>query len=178
MIPGPGQIVRFCLIASIWLAVIGGGVVAYFGFGLSDKINFEVAAERKPSIRVLSVDGKLLASYGDRYGNPVEVTDLPDYVGNAFVSIEDRRFYSHFGIDPIGIMRAAWSNLMAGHVTEGGSTITQQLAKKPVPVAGTQLSAQGRRSAAVAVAGIQVHQETDFVAVSQPDLFRIGGVWH
>jgi penicillin-binding protein 1A len=129
MIPGPGQIVRFCLIASIWLAVIGGGVVAYFGFGLSDKINFEVAAERKPSIRVLSVDGKLLASYGDRYGNPVEVTDLPDYVGNAFVSIEDRRFYSHFGIDPIGIMRAAWSNLMAGHVTEGGSTITQQLAK-------------------------------------------------
>lgn len=94
--------------------VLGGGVVAYYGYGLPDKISFDVASERKPSIRVVSIDGAILATYGDRYGNPVEVRDLPDYVGQAFVSIEDRRFYDHFGIDLIGIMRAAWVNLTAG----------------------------------------------------------------
>ena len=59
----------------------------------------------------------------------VRVEDLPDYVPNAFIAIEDRRFRSHFGIDPIGLARAALQNMMAGHVVQGGSTLTQQLAK-------------------------------------------------
>lgn len=129
MIPGPEAIIRFAVILGIWGLVIGGGIVAYYGYGLPGKINFEVASERKPSIRVISVDGAVLAAYGDRYGNPVEVGDLPDYVGQAFVSIEDRRFYDHFGIDVLGILRATWVNLRSGGIAEGGSTITQQLAK-------------------------------------------------
>jgi len=59
----------------------------------------------------------------------VDVKDLPKHVPQAFVAIEDRRFYSHMGIDPRGIARAAWHNLRAGGVREGGSTITQQLSK-------------------------------------------------
>ncbi len=129
MIPGPEAIARFIVIMGIWGLVIGGGIVAYYGYGLPEKISFEVASERKPSIRVISVDGAVLGSYGDRYGNPVEVADLPDYVGQAFVSIEDRRFYNHFGIDILGILRASWVNLTSGRIAEGGSTITQQLAK-------------------------------------------------
>ena len=59
----------------------------------------------------------------------VKVEDLPDYVPNAFIAIEDRRFREHFGLDPIGMTRAALQNMMAGHVVQGGSTLTQQLAK-------------------------------------------------
>jgi penicillin-binding protein 1A len=59
----------------------------------------------------------------------VEVAKLPRHVPAAFLAIEDRRFYDHAGIDPWGIARAAWSNLRSGSVSEGGSTISQQLAK-------------------------------------------------
>lgn len=129
MIPGPEAIAKFIVLGSIWVAVLGGGVIAYYGYGLPEKVNFDVASERKPSIRVISIDGMTLASYGNRYGNPVEVRDLPEHVAQAFVSIEDRRFYDHFGIDVVGILRAAWANFTAGRIAEGGSTITQQLAK-------------------------------------------------
>jgi penicillin-binding protein 1A len=59
----------------------------------------------------------------------VRAEDLPGYVPGAFIAIEDRRFRSHFGIDPIGMARAAFQNAMTGHVVQGGSTLTQQLAK-------------------------------------------------
>ncbi|WP_430473543.1 transglycosylase domain-containing protein [Thalassospira lucentensis] len=129
MIPGPEAIAKFIVLGSIWVTVLGGGVLAYYGYGLPDKISFDVASERKPSIRIISIDGATLASYGNRYGNPVEVRNLPEYVAQAFVSIEDRRYYDHFGIDVVGIMRATWANLTSGRIVEGGSTITQQLAK-------------------------------------------------
>jgi penicillin-binding protein 1A len=59
----------------------------------------------------------------------VRTEELPDYVPNAFIAIEDRRFRSHFGVDPVGLARAAFQNMLNGHVVQGGSTITQQLAK-------------------------------------------------
>lgn len=129
VIPGPEAIAKFMVLCTIWAMVLGGGVLVYYGYGLPDKVNFAVASERKPSIRVISIDGAILATYGNRYGNPVEVRTLPDYVGQAFVAIEDRRFYDHFGIDIVGILRAAWTNLITGRIAQGGSTITQQLAK-------------------------------------------------
>lgn len=82
-----------------------------------------------PSITILSAEGKPIARRGAIIDRPVDVTALPDHVPQAFMAIEDRRFYSHPGIDPVGIIRAAWRNLVAGGVREGGSTITQQLAK-------------------------------------------------
>jgi penicillin-binding protein 1A len=59
----------------------------------------------------------------------VRIDELPPYVPQAFIAIEDRRFYSHFGVDPIGIVRAAVANILHRGVSQGGSTITQQLAK-------------------------------------------------
>ncbi|PTD24458.1 transglycosylase domain-containing protein [Sphingomonas fennica] len=82
-----------------------------------------------PSITLLSSDGKPIARKGAIIDRPVVVADLPPHVPQAFMAIEDRRFYSHWGIDPRGIARAAWRNTVAGGVREGGSTITQQLAK-------------------------------------------------
>jgi penicillin-binding protein 1A len=82
-----------------------------------------------PSVTLLSVQGNAIARRGAVIDRPVDVAKLPAHVPEAFLAIEDRRFYSHWGIDPRGIARAAWHNLRAGGVREGGSTITQQLAK-------------------------------------------------
>lgn len=128
-VPRPMLLAQIMMVLAVWAVVLCGGLTAYYGYDLTSKIDFDVATQRKPLVRIMSLDGVNLANYGDRYGHPVEVGDLPDYVGQAFVSIEDRRFYHHFGIDLIGITRALVTNIWRGHIAEGGSTITQQLAK-------------------------------------------------
>lgn len=82
-----------------------------------------------PSITLLAEDGTPIARRGAVIGKPVDVTKLPDHVAQAFIAIEDRRFYSHWGVDPRGIARAAFHNISSGGGSQGGSTITQQLAK-------------------------------------------------
>ena len=82
-----------------------------------------------PSITLLAADGSPIARRGATIGKPVDAAALPAHVGNAFLAIEDRRFRAHWGIDPQGITRAMFHNLAAGGLREGGSTITQQLAK-------------------------------------------------
>ncbi|QSR17362.1 transglycosylase domain-containing protein [Novosphingobium sp. KA1] len=81
-----------------------------------------------PQITLLAADGTPIARNGAIVDAPVEIKTLPIHVPQAFIAIEDRRFYSHWGIDPRGIARAMWSNVSGGS-TQGGSTITQQLAK-------------------------------------------------
>ncbi|HEV2563125.1 MAG TPA: PBP1A family penicillin-binding protein [Rhizomicrobium sp.] len=80
-------------------------------------------------ITLLDVHGRMIARRGLTQSAMVPVADLPAYVPNAFLAIEDRRFHYHFGLDPIGLGRAAFQNMIVGHVVQGGSTITQQLAK-------------------------------------------------
>ena len=82
-----------------------------------------------PSYTVFAADGQPIARRGAIRAEPVDVLELPPYVSQAFVSVEDRRFYRHLGIDPWGVSRAAFRNWRAGRVREGGSTISQQLAK-------------------------------------------------
>jgi penicillin-binding protein 1A len=82
-----------------------------------------------PRITLLASDGTPIARNGAIVDKPVDVTRLPPHVVQAFLSIEDRRFYSHWGIDPRGLARAAWSNAFGSGIMQGGSTITQQLAK-------------------------------------------------
>ncbi|HEY0625348.1 MAG TPA: PBP1A family penicillin-binding protein [Allosphingosinicella sp.] len=82
-----------------------------------------------PGITLVAADGTPIARRGAVTDKPVAVEDLPDHVPQAFIAIEDRRFYNHAGVDPWGIMRAAVKNVVAGGVVEGGSTISQQLAK-------------------------------------------------
>lgn len=82
-----------------------------------------------PSITLLAEDGTPIARRGAVIGAPVDVKKLPDHVAQAFIAIEDRRFYSHWGVDPRGIARAMFHNVSSGGGSQGGSTITQQLAK-------------------------------------------------
>lgn len=81
-----------------------------------------------PELTLLTADGEPFARNGAIMAEPVKVANLPAHVKQAFIAIEDRRFYSHWGIDPRGLARAALNNMGSGG-TQGGSTITQQLAK-------------------------------------------------
>lgn len=102
--------------------------MAIFATDLPD-ISSVGATERRPAITVIGDNGREVARYGDLTGDYVTVDDLPRHLIDAVLAIEDRRFYGHPGVDPIGIGRAAWSNLTSGGSLQGGSTITQQLAK-------------------------------------------------
>jgi penicillin-binding protein 1A len=82
-----------------------------------------------PRITLLAWDGTPIARNGAVVNRPVKIKQLPPHVIDAFLSIEDRRFYTHWGIDPRSIGRALWSNTFGDGITQGGSTITQQLAK-------------------------------------------------
>ena len=82
-----------------------------------------------PQITLLTSDGQPFARNGAVVDEPVKIAALPDHVKQAFMAIEDRRFYSHWGVDPRGLARALFSNLSGSGMTQGGSTITQQLAK-------------------------------------------------
>ncbi|MDR1488284.1 MAG: transglycosylase domain-containing protein [Holosporales bacterium] len=95
---------------------------------MPDLNNLQTAI-RNPSVIVQTYDGEIVASYGDMYEDVVEVKDLPKYVPEAFMAVEDKRFLYHFGVDFIGFFRALYKNFISGKVVEGGSTITQQLAK-------------------------------------------------
>ena len=118
-----------------WGAVLGllaviavVGVVIWVGAHLPAIQALEIP-KRPPTIQIVGVDGSLLASRGEMPGANVSLKDLPPYLPRAFIAIEDRRFYSHYGVDPIGIARAAVANILHRGVSQGGSTLTQQLAK-------------------------------------------------
>src|SRR5271166_459463 len=119
---------RVAVLLLLWAAIIGGGVLGYFALTLPDTSDL-TRAERRPSVTILAADGSLLTTFGDLFGQPLTLQEMSPYLPKAVIATEDRRFYSHFGIDPIGLVRAAAADLAAGHVVEGGSTITQQLAK-------------------------------------------------
>ncbi|MFD2205089.1 transglycosylase domain-containing protein [Kiloniella antarctica] len=115
-------------VLSIWGLVLLGGVVGWYAWDLPDVGNLDQIS-RRPSVTLMSNDGIRLASYGDVYGEVLEVNEMSPYLPQAIIAIEDRRFYDHFGIDVLGIARAMLVNLKAGRMAHGGSTITQQLAK-------------------------------------------------
>ena len=119
---------RFSMILAFWSTL---GVAAFLGYiWLSlDQKGLLAIPDREPGIMVLAADGTVLVEQGSFYGDEIGIGELPDYVPGAVIAIEDRRFYSHFGVDPLGLLRAAFANIRAGHVVQGGSTLTQQLAK-------------------------------------------------
>ncbi|MGE5442126.1 MAG: transglycosylase domain-containing protein [Bacteroidota bacterium] len=119
---------KWAAVAAIWAAVVLSGIVAWYASDLPD-IDQALTPTRKPAITVLADDGSVLATLGDFYGRPLAVADLPPVLPRAVLATEDRRFYGHFGLDPLGLARAAYVNLRAGAVVQGGSTITQQAAK-------------------------------------------------
>jgi penicillin-binding protein 1A len=109
-------------------AVTAAAALAFVWFTLAQNEVFQIP-EREPGILLLASDGSEIAEQGTFFGDAVSTAGLPPYVPQAIIAIEDRRFYHHYGVDPIGLARAMTKNVIAGRLKEGGSTLTQQLAK-------------------------------------------------
>ncbi len=122
------SLVKFAATAGVWTVIAGIGVAAWYATDLPD-IDEALQANRRPMVTLLAADGSLLETRGDLYGVPLQVGDLPKALTQAVLATEDRRFYDHFGLDIIGIARAAYHNVRAGRIVQGGSTLTQQVAK-------------------------------------------------
>ena len=119
---------KWSCVAGLWLGILLTAVIVWYAAELP-RITESVAFDRRPTIIVKANDGSILHRYGDIKGETVTIYDLPTHLIYAILAVEDRRFYDHVGIDPYGIARAFWVNIKAGGYAQGGSTITQQLAK-------------------------------------------------
>jgi penicillin-binding protein 1A len=125
---GLGRLFYWGAVLGLWAAIAIVGVVIWVGAHLPAIQSLEIP-KRPPTIQIAGLDGSVLATRGEMAGANVALKDLPAYLPKAFIAIEDRRFYSHYGIDPVGIARAAVTNILHRGVSQGGSTLTQQLAK-------------------------------------------------
>ena len=123
------RVVYLFLVIAVWATIVSLVGLAWFAYDLPDPDRFNAAATRRPTITVLAADGSEIGRRGNFYGNFIGLKDVPATLLWAVLATEDRRFYSHRGIDPRGLARAALVNLRAGGIRQGGSTITQQLAK-------------------------------------------------
>ena len=123
-----GHLVYWGVVLSVWGGISLTALFAYYASQLPP-IDQLAVPKRPPNIAILSDDGSLIANRGDDGGPAVRLIDLPPYLPKAFVAIEDRRFYEHNGVDPVGMSRALLRDIAGGGSIEGGSTLTQQLAK-------------------------------------------------
>src|SRR6201999_3976044 len=125
---GLSRLIYWGAVLGLWGAIAIVGVVVWVGAHLPAIQSLEIP-KRPPTIEIVGMDGSMLAQRGEMAGANVSLKDLPPYLPKAFIAIEDRPFYSHYGVDPWGILRAAVANVLHRGVSQGGSTLTQQLAK-------------------------------------------------
>ena len=104
-----GRIVYWGAVGSLWVLIAGIAVAAWVAAHLPPIQSLEVP-KRPPSIQIVGLNGRVLATRGEMGGSAVPLRELPPYLPKAFLAIEDRRFYSHHGVDPFGI---AWMPLIA-----------------------------------------------------------------
>ncbi len=116
------------VLALIWGGVVLAAIVVWCMADMPD-ISQVTHPQRRPTITILADDGSVVTRRGDSSGKYLDLGSIPEDLRNAVMAIEDRRFYSHFGVDVFGVARASFRNMRAGRLVEGGSTITQQLAK-------------------------------------------------
>jgi penicillin-binding protein 1A len=122
------RLIYWSLVLGLWGVIAAVGTIAFVVSTLPPIQSLEVP-KRPPTIEIVGTDGRPLITRGEMSGTDVSIKDLPAYLPRAFVAIEDRRFFSHSGVDPIGLLRAVAANVLRRGVSQGGSTITQQLAK-------------------------------------------------
>ena len=122
------RLLYWAVVLALWAFIAAIAAIAWVGAHLPPIQSLEVP-KRPPAIEIVDLSGRVLATRGDTSGPPLPLKELPAYLPQAFIAIEDRRFLSHYGVDPLGIVRALGMNLLHRGVSQGGSTLTQQLAK-------------------------------------------------
>lgn len=119
---------RIILIFLSFLVITFAGWLLYCVLTLPD-IEQAVARTRQPSTTITAENGNEVKTFGSVYSEVIRLNELPSYVPDAIISTEDRRFYAHFGFDIVAFTRAMLTNIFMGRYAQGGSTITQQVAK-------------------------------------------------
>jgi penicillin-binding protein 1A len=122
------RLIYWVIVLALWSVIGTAGLFAWVAFHLPPIQSLEIP-KRPPTIEISANDGRIFATRGEMGGAAIPIKEMPDYLPKAFIAIEDRRFYDHHGIDPMGLIRAALANLLHRSISQGGSTITQQLAK-------------------------------------------------
>ena len=121
------SLVYWGIVLCIWGGIGVGGLVLYYGAQMPAASTWTIP-DRPPNMKITAIDGSVIANRGSTGGEALALEEMSPYLPQAAIAIEDRRFYSHFGVDPFGLARALVNNL-TGQPIQGGSTITQQLAK-------------------------------------------------
>ena len=116
------------LVVTLWAGIGLAGLIFYYALDMPDTDGLW-SVSRSPEVRLYARDDTPLSQRGRNTGAPLRYGDLPPDLVQAVIAIEDRRFFSHYGLDPRGLARAMFANLRAGRFVQGGSTLTQQLAK-------------------------------------------------
>lgn len=122
------RLIGIFLTAGLWVGFALALLLGFYSLQLPDVADV-TDFSRRPSVTLISAEGDTIATYGDLYGKTLTFQEIPKDIILAILATEDRRFFEHGGLDFRGIGRAMVSNLLAGGVVEGGSTLTQQLAK-------------------------------------------------
>ncbi len=122
-----GHVMHGLAVAGIWCAIALALLLGWYALDLPNPS--DLASERRPGVAIVAQNGTVLANYGELHGETLHFDDLPPHLIDAVVATEDRRFFDHFGLDIIGIARAMVANVRAGGIVQGGSTISQQVAK-------------------------------------------------
>ena len=122
------RIIKAGVIAAL-LGVMVLGIFVAIARGEIDSFEDLKASPNGQMIRVRAADGTVIQSLGPSFGRWLDINQLPSEMKDAMVAVEDRRYYIHPGVDPIGITRSLYARAIEGRWTQGGSTITQQLAR-------------------------------------------------
>lgn len=123
-----GKLTYWGAVLGVWGLIAFGAILGFYAAYLPPASEWEVP-QRPPNVQILAASGKLIGNRGDTGGEAIRLEQVPPYLPEAVIAIEDRRFYSHFGVDPIGLARAMVTNITSGRLRQGGSTLSQQLAK-------------------------------------------------
>jgi penicillin-binding protein 1A len=123
-----GRLLKLGVLLLIWGSIACAATLLFFAWDMprADRV---LEQQRRPSVTLQTSEGGLLATQGDLFGEVLRLRDMPAHLPAALLAIEDRRFREHFGLDVVGLARAIYANYTAGEVVQGGSTLTQQLAK-------------------------------------------------
>lgn len=120
--------IKTAIFVATWISIAVFGILIYYGYDLPKLQELELVI-KKPTIELKYSNGNRLLGFGEVYREQVTYYQLPKDLVNAVIATEDRRFFNHWGFDIVGIIRAIFVNQAAGKIVQGGSTITQQLAK-------------------------------------------------
>jgi len=142
------RLLGWVMTLAVWGIIAFTAATAYVFLTLDSKGLFRIP-EREPGIMLVAADGQVIAERGSFFGDEARLSELPAYVPQAVIAIEDRRFYHHFGIDPLGMARAMVTNLRAGRIVQG---LWRKTGSTSVPARWA--SSRRRRSSSIARHGI------------------------